>query len=320
MRSAVSKAVALGGLALLNGCNLAGCSDEISYTPAVAELGPTQTRPFDANNPAASCMVLTFDDEFADLSVSSDGALDGTRWTNHLWYEKPIQSGQYSVTDGVLRLGTGNIVTVNSDGQGFAQKYGYFEARIKVPGGKGTWPAFWLINNDRTRLPNLPASELDIMEGQGVVKTGYFATLHRDSAHAGDKANSNNFVDAKVDIAQQFHRYGALWDPWRPYITFYFDGRAVSRARKYDTTDLSPMMVILGNGYGDMIGRNAPDASTPHPAFMQVDYVRVYQFRDQHPVATKAAAVAAPPSAPDPTGGPQPIPGDCRSTAKRTPS
>jgi hypothetical protein len=312
MRSAVSKAVALGGLVLLNGCNLAGCSSEIPSTPVAAEASAIRTRSFDANDPAASCMVLTFDDEFADLSVSGDGALDGARWTNHLWYEQPIRSDQYSVADGVLGLGTGNLATVNSGGEGFAQKYGYFEARIKVPGGKGTWPAFWLINNDRTRRPNLPASELDIMEGQGVVKTGYFATLHRDSARAGDQANSNNFISAKVDIARGFHRYGALWSPRLRYIVFYFDWRPVSRARKYDTTDLSPMMLILGNGYGDMIGSNAPDSSTPHPAFMQVDYVRAYQFPDQHPIAVRALRPMAPPSAPDPTGGPQSMPADCR--------
>jgi hypothetical protein len=45
--------------------------------------------PFDPNNPAATGMVLTFDDEFNKLSVSDDGESNGTTWTDHLWFEPP---------------------------------------------------------------------------------------------------------------------------------------------------------------------------------------------------------------------------------------
>ena len=97
---------------------------------------------FDANNPTNSGMVLTFDDEFNSLSLSADGVQDGTTWTSHLWYEQPGVDA--NVQNGVLNLLSDgqsvNMTTVDSSGQGFTQKYGYFEARIYAPGGTGTWP------------------------------------------------------------------------------------------------------------------------------------------------------------------------------------
>ena len=41
-------------------------------------------------------------------------------------------------------------------------KYGYFEARLKLPTGKGTWPAFWMMPKNYTAWPD--DGEIDIME------------------------------------------------------------------------------------------------------------------------------------------------------------
>jgi hypothetical protein len=271
---------------------------------------------FDPNNPAASGMVLTFDDEFNSLSMSNDGAANGTTWTNHLWYQQP-DSNIASVSNGVLNLssdGANNMVaTVNSAAQGFSQKYGYFEARIKVPAGQGTWPAFFLISTDHALNGPAPASELDIMEGQGSQPNAYWTTLHRDSAHAGDQQNGNNFVDTGVNLSAGFHTFSALWSPNSNVITWYLDGKEVATAPKYDTTDSSPMEVILGSQIGDMTGTNQPNGSTPNPAVMQVDWVRVYQFADQNPHAVQPqpgydGGTVSPSPSPAPTPAPTPTP------------
>jgi hypothetical protein len=268
---------------LLGSCG--ACAEEVRSEPGARATG--LTAPFDPNRPEASGMVLSFADEFDEASISVDGRRLSTRWTDHLWYEKPLPGGTATAQGGVLTLrGNGGygIATVNERGEGFAQRFGYFEARIQIPCGKGTWPAFWLISNDRvTKSPNLPASELDILEGQGVEPNGYFKTIHRDSARK-DREETNKDVftgDLGVRLCRDFHRYGLYWPPDEDRVTWYFDGQSVGSAAKFDTTDLAPMMMILGNGYGDMIGHNQPDALTPRPSKMLVDYVRTWQFPAQ---------------------------------------
>src|ERR1700733_4559281 len=119
------------------------------------------------NNPTASGMILTFDDEFDSNSTSADNVADNTLWSNHLWYDA-ADPGAISVSNGVLSLASnGELSSVNSAGQGFAQMYGYFEIDMKVPAGVGTWPAFWLMSQAHAQNAANPASEIDIIEGQG---------------------------------------------------------------------------------------------------------------------------------------------------------
>ena len=116
----------------------------------------------DPNNPTASGMTLTFDDEFNSASISNDGAKNGTLWNDHIWFAE-ARPDLMNVSDGVLHMKTDpnanwapHIQTTNGQGEGFAQKYGYFEASIDVSGDPGTWPSFWMLNNDR--LSNGPGA------------------------------------------------------------------------------------------------------------------------------------------------------------------
>jgi beta-glucanase (GH16 family) len=243
---------------------------------------------FDPNNPAASGMVLTFDDEFNTISVSNDGPQDGTTWTNHLWYEPQgaTPTSTLSVSNGVLSMqpngGGFGITTMDPSGKGFTQKYGYFEARIWLPQGSGTWPGFWLESANHA-TSGAASSEIDIMEGQGVDTNGYFATLHMNSGSGADQQNSNNYVNAGTDLQAGWHTYGMLWDPNSSNIVFYLDGKAVLTVPKYDTTDSSPMMMVLGNAIGNMIGSNGGTPSSSD--IMKVDWVHAYQFASQDPTA-----------------------------------
>jgi beta-glucanase (GH16 family) len=256
---------------------------------------------FDPNNPTASGMVLTFDDEFTTSSISSDGVANGTKWNNHIWFHSPAP-GDFSVSNGVMNIlgdpsdpWAANMMTVNSAGQGFTQEYGYFEADIEVPAGQGTWPSFWGFSENSILGQNVPASEFDILEGQGSAPTYYWSTLHQSTNGAGgvpDATNSNATINSGITLSAGFHRFGMLWDPNSNYVTFYLDGKPMIQVPKWSTTDSSAIALILGSGIGDMIGTNQPNASTPDPADMKVDYVRVYQFASLDPTAVQPDPVS----------------------------
>ena len=274
---------------------------------------------FDPNNPTGSGMVMTFDDEFDTKSFSADSVANNTKWTDHIWYE-PSNPGAFSVSNGILSItptqaagqtGDNFAQTTNSAGQGWTQKYGYFEASIKMPSGDGTWPSFWLISNGHAQDASHVSPEYDIMEAQGTTDgNGYYTTLHKDSSHSDDQQNADNFITTG-DLTSGFHRYGMLWDPNSPNIEFFFDGKLVKTVAKYATTDDGPATMILGDAMGDMIGSNGQNGSTAGHTTMQVDWVHAYQFSSQNPTAVVGGTPApAPAPAPAPTPAPSADTGD----------
>jgi hypothetical protein len=286
MRSALLRLPFAAALALLAGCDPgSGASNRAPpTTPAVNLAG------FDARDPAAAGLVLTFHDEFDALSAAEDGPAEGRRWTTQGFWESPgtyprdalrIEGGMLVIEarrghDGWSRGGF--LSSIDSRGFGFSQRYGYFEARIKIPRGQGGFPAFWLMSTPHAQLRAEPASELDIMEAQTGNTRRYWGTIHRDSddAHRRDRINHNHEIHVDVDLSADFHVYGLLWAPGTDTVTWYLDGKPVITAPKFDTTDGAPMMVNINFGTGGWDG--PPDASTPSPLEMRVDYVRVYQF------------------------------------------
>jgi beta-glucanase (GH16 family) len=273
---------------------------------------------FDPNNPAGTGMVMTFDDEFSTLSASAGGSSDGKLWANHLWYnggagDAANVPSALSVSNGVLNItstNTGNgwtsgtLQSTNSAGQGFAQKYGYFEVTAKVPNATGIISTFYLMSNDHVKDGSKPATEFDILETKDSTPTDTYTTLHLDSSHGADQQNMP-LTHVGVDTSQAFHTYGLLWAPNSDHITFYFDGKPIMDVPKYANTDSAPAMMILQNIVGTWGG--SPDGSTPSTATMQVDSVRVWQFADQSPTALVSNGVVATPT-PSPTPTPTPIP------------
>jgi Ca2+-binding RTX toxin-like protein len=236
-----------------------------------------------SNSPIDSTWKLTFDDEFNTLNTSHWG----TNWLGAPGaITKPINSAeqaaydpaQVSVSDGYLHLGTDHkTVTVGSttynmvggmvqSNDHFQQAYGYFEARIFLPGSNGdisNWPAFWLDGQ------NWPVDgELDIMEGL----SGQ-AGWHFHSPSGGPGASSS------ADFTG-WHTYGALWEPGS--VTYYYDGVEMGKITSGITS--SPMYMILNNGVSDSIG-----GPTHVPSDMLVDYVHVYS---QEPNAVAVAPEA----------------------------
>ncbi len=156
-------------------------------------------------------------------------------------------------------------------------QYGYIEASIKLPKGKGTWPAFWMMP---VNFHSWPADgEIDIME-----EVGYHPNYVSSSLHANAHVHSNGTQvthEMFCDGAEgEFHTYAIEWTAEN--ITTYVDGKV---QLSYNNRGLgrddwpydAPFYVIFNLAWGgDWGGAQGVDESAL-PVTMEVDYVRVFQ-------------------------------------------
>jgi beta-glucanase (GH16 family) len=162
-------------------------------------------------------------------------------------------------------------------------QYGRIEARIKVPKGAGTWPAFWMLGSDfeqdapdpKNQWPNI--GEIDIMEYVGREPDLVIGTLHGPGyAGAGGKSQWNR---QEFDIGDDFHTFAVDWDDQG--IRWFFDGEMYFEVGPSDLGGSEwvfdrPFFIILNLALGGTLGGNiALDLEFPIQYY--VDYVRVYQ-------------------------------------------
>jgi beta-glucanase (GH16 family) len=150
--------------------------------------------------------------------------------------------------------------------------YGFFEIRAKLPCGKGTWPAIWMLNRDVV----WPAGgELDIMEHVGREPGRVFSTVHTSAGHG---ANGTGGATLVPDACHTFHNYQMHWTA--DEVRFGIDGILHSQYRNprqgterwpFDT----PQFLILNIAIGGDFGGAVDDAI--FPVSMEIEHVRVYQ-------------------------------------------
>lgn len=277
-------AVALIACVLLAGCG----SDDAAPVTTTTALPPPIADP---------ALRLVFADEF-------DGeALDRTKWETCYPYGEVsctnagnnelqlyVPDG-VSVRDGKLRLTASEPArpVANERGQSFQYmsgmvttgpeatngdsppkfkfQYGYAEARVKVPKGKGLWPAFWLLPTEDPWPP-----EIDILEVLGDdVATAHFA-LHWEKATDKTDDDQKQFSADDVDLSADFHTFGADWQP--DSVTWYRDGVEVASYTEHIPQE--PMYALLNLAVGGTFPGD-PNASTPFPSTYEVDWVRIWQ-------------------------------------------
>ena len=162
-------------------------------------------------------------------------------------------------------------------------EYGYFEASIKLPKGKGTWPAFWMmpVGNNWNTNPWPMCGEIDIMEEVGVVPNEVSSSVHtQDYNHTKNTQKTHAMKIADAEGA--FHTYALLWTA--DEITTYVDGKEqlhVTKAALGSDHNQWPFHYafypILNLAWGgDWGGMQGVDESAL-PVTMEVDYVRVFQ-------------------------------------------
>ena len=235
--------------------------------------------------------TLVWQDEF-----DKGSELNGDDWTHEVqksgWVNHELQNyvnhktpeGNF-VTE--VRNGKLRITALKENGKVYSGRvyakvksgwtYGYIEASIKLPKGKGTWPAFWMMP---VNFHSWPADgEIDIME-----EVGYHPDYVSSSLHATDHVHSNGTQithEMKCEGAEgEFHTYAILWTAKN--ITTYVDGKV---QLTYDNRGLgrsdwpydNPFYVIFNLAWGgDWGGAQGVDESAL-PVTMEVDYVRVFQ-------------------------------------------
>lgn len=146
-----------------------------------------------------------------------------------------------------------------SPGQGIriAQKYGRFEARIKVHPGKGTWAAFWLVGSNIDDVGCVRAGEIDVMEALG----GQLPLVEQHAHGPG-----LNFGDAYTlpdgESVADYYTYAVEWSP--DSIAWQVDGRTTRSLTKAQAGDgwvfdhpffLLLNLAIGGTGQGILLRR-----------------------------------------------------------------
>jgi hypothetical protein len=249
--------------------------------PPAPEPEPTPTDPG---------RTLIFADEFSGTSLDRSRWDDCYPWGNEGGYEgncynrstgetQVYLERNITVADGTLKLTakrenycahskcfsytSGMVATHPRLGTGFTTRYGYLEASIKMPKGKGLWPAFWTLP-----WPVAHPPEIDITEVLGDSITTHRMHYHYDD-NGTDRSVGKNYVGP--DLSADFHTYAVDWRPG--LIVWYFDGVEVFRTTQSVSGD--PMYLLLNLAVDGWAG--PPDSSTPFPAVMEVDWVRVYR-------------------------------------------
>ena len=161
--------------------------------------------------------------------------------------------------------------------------YGYFEARINLPKGKGTWPAFWMMpsNVDWGKNPWPYCGEIDIMEEVGVDANRVSSSLHTGNYnHTKGTQKTHEMYCAGAE--GEFHVYACEWTP--DAITTYVDGKvqlSVTKASMGADHDSWPFYYafypILNLAWGGDWGGYKGVDENALPVSMIVDYVRIFQ-------------------------------------------
>ena len=230
----------------------------------------------------------TFTEDFDSLSVGAWSIIPGhNRWMAHTpWagdfgdakFVDPKPGFPFTVSNGVLRIEakknpagqweSGLLSLVDPHGVGFAQKYGYFEARMKMPPGKGVWPAFWLIGIEEAES----RSEIDVVEYYGDHPDTYATVWHiwmKDQSKKGLGEEHFNPV-RPGELSESFHQFGV--DISEDFTCFYLDRHEVWRFKtpvQYKQPFYPLVNLALGAGY--------PLTETPNPSYLWVDYIKIYQ-------------------------------------------
>ena len=162
----------------------------------------------------------------------------------------------------------------------FDQKYGRFEARIKLPLGKGLWPAFWMLGSNIDQVGWPQCGEIDIMEYLGNNPTQILGTLH-GPGFSGGESISKTYTLKNSRFDNEFHVFGVEWS--ENHINWYVDNVLYNQITRkqveaeggewvFDNSFFMILNIAVG---GDLPG--SPNSSTTFPQRMLVDYVRVYQ-------------------------------------------
>jgi len=265
-----------------------GFVDTRDFNQLAAEFGKAAPPPTSGGTevpPVAGDWNMVFNDEFDSATNPLDRGYVLKMWNNSGIGQEIDDAANVSVANGVLSLTAtraadgsihsgqiqsgGNLALGGKTAPLFGFQYGYIEARINVPDGKGLWPAFWMM----------PVPNPTFHDGDGELDILDNGTGNPNSIAGGSYKQGVHFGHDNVgDLSGGWHTVGVDWQA--DHVTWYLDGQPIARMTDTNTASIPtvPMYFILGLQVND--GHTwgpAPDASTPFPSSMDVDYVRIWQ-------------------------------------------
>jgi beta-glucanase (GH16 family) len=169
-------------------------------------------------------------------------------------------------------------------------QYGRFEIRAQFPSGKGLWPAIWMLPEEEYYGSWAASGEIDIVEGWGSTPYKVAGTIHYGGVWPGNThSGSHYFFPESATDTSEFHVYAIEWVPGE--IRWYVDDvlyqtkdRWYSESIDYPAPFDRPFYLIMNLAVGGHFDGN-PISSTPFPAEMVIDYVRVYELDEYPPVS-----------------------------------
>lgn len=165
-------------------------------------------------------------------------------------------------------------------------RYGRFEARMRLPSGRGIWPAFWMLPVDNFYGGWPSGGEIDIMEFFGFMPDNIYCTIHTSAYNHRRGTQKGSHLKVR-NLHDEYHLYAVEWFPDR--LNFYVDDEKVF---SYEKTEEHPAVWPFDQHFyailncavgGDWCYRMGGIGDTSFPQNLEVDYVRVYQWNDGNP-------------------------------------
>jgi beta-glucanase (GH16 family) len=239
----------------------------------------------------AQCPRLVWSDEFDSTALNLNKwsyQLGGNGWGNNELQNYTNQNAE--VSNGTLKIIAkaeafqGNNYTsarIRSLGKGDF-KYGRMEARLKMPVGKGLWPAFWMMPTDNVFGGWPQSGEIDITEYLGQQPATIYGTLHFGRPWPNNSSTSQYFSTQGDKLNLDFHTYAIEWTPTS--IKWFIDGYLFSTKTPANLGSLQWTFTerfhfILNMAIGGK-WPGSPNNTTVFPQTFEVDYVRVYDLTD----------------------------------------
>ena len=291
----------------------AACDDgnrPVPYTDV--NIAPPVVVPPQSNVNSTNTTLTIFDNN----EVASGGALtlvwrdefDGASLDPRLWFFETGDGSEYgipgwgnnelqfylpdnaSVEDGLLKIearresiGAFQFTSARINTRDrLAFRYGRIEARMRLPGGQGLWPAFWMLAQDSPYGGWAASGEIDIMEAVNLGGSGgnlVYGTIHYGGEFPDNLSTGQSYL-VPSSAQDEFHVYAIEWDS--DEIRWYVDDVMYAMQNNWSSTGGPfpapfdhPFYIIFNVAVGgDFPGM--PDADTIFPVTMEVDWVRVY--------------------------------------------
>jgi len=251
-----------------------------------APLPPAQAEP---------AWELVWSDEF-----DQDGLPDPEKWTHEEGFVRNREKQYYTrehaenarVEDGLLVIEARKepyaegaeytSASVTTKGKA-TWTYGRIEVRAKLPSGKGTWPAIWMLGTNIDEVGWPDCGEIDIMENVGFDPNTIHANIHTKAYNhvRGTAKGASLQIESP---SEQFHVYAVEWFP--DHMDFYVDDTKYFSFENEGTgPDVwpfdKPHYLILNLAIGGTWGgqQGIDDSAFPHR--YEIDYVRVYHHQEE---------------------------------------